>query len=275
VLSLDGPLYELPFAALSRRTGTRSEYLIERHSLRVIPAIEMLGWSSGTAGWTQRFVAVGDAIYNGADPRRKSTIHARSEDSLARLPGSADEIRKSAEAWGIDKEPVLLTGRAVNEQTLRDALQLRPAVLHFATHVVKHAASPDQVLIALGLQDNGEAGYLGPAEVASMKHAIGLVTLSGCGSGQGSALPGLGLFGLTRAWLMAGARSVAATYWPIADDDGRLVSTFYQKLRQLKSSLAAPEVAEAMRQAQIEMLQSGGPRAHPAYWAAFFVLGKE
>jgi CHAT domain-containing protein len=175
----------------------------------------------------------------------------------------------------MDSEPVLLTGRAINEQSLQQALQLRPAVLHFATHVVKHAVSPDQVLIALGLQDNGQAGYLGPAEVASMQNAIGLVTLSGCGSGQGSALPGLGLFGLTRAFLMSGARTVAATYWPVADDDGHLVSTFYKELRQRKSSLDAPDVAEAMRQAQLTMLRSGGSRAHPAYWAAFFVLGKE
>ena len=75
--------------------------------------------------------------------------------------------------------------------------------------------------------------------------------------------------GLTRAWLMAGARAVVATEWATPDDVGIFFRRFYQHLR--RSSLRDP--AEALRAAQIEALRSNDWRSQPSFWAGYFALG--
>jgi CHAT domain-containing protein len=92
------------------------------------------------------------------------------------------------------------------------------------------------------------------------------VVLSGCRAGSGSSVPGEGIAGLGRAWLLAGVHSVAATLWPVDDDSGEFLQAFYRLLQD------APE--EAVRQAQLEMIESGTWRARPRYWAAYFVMGR-
>jgi CHAT domain-containing protein len=156
-----------------------------------------------------------------------------------------------------------------------DAIAKRPAVLHLAAHVLPHPQSPDQVLIALGLQPDGMANYLSPADIAAARTPVGLVTLSGCGSAAGAALPGLGLFGLTRAWLVSGASAVVATHWPIADDSGEIMAAMYGELGTNLGHITASEVAKALQAAQIRMAESSGWRSDPAYWSAFTVAGKD
>ena len=95
-----------------------------------------------------------------------------------------------------------------------------------------------------------------------------LVVLSACRTGLGQ-LSSDGIVGLTRAFFYAGAPSVVATLWDVADEPTfRLVSTFYSQLA------AAPDKALALRAAQLSMLRAlragevkvpiGGYRRHPA-----------
>jgi CHAT domain-containing protein len=275
ILSLDGPLFEVPFAALVSRTAPL-EYLIERHSLRLTTSASVAPRTSEDVELASAFVGIGDPVYNRADPRWKGERdEAASRSELPRLPGTAREIRKCAVAWQADSEAVLLTGVAVNRRNLAAALAKRPAVLHWATHVVSDSTEPDHVLLALGLQSEDGESYIGPAEISAWRHHVGLVTLSGCGSGLGSVLPGLGLFGLTRAWLVSGADTVLATYWPVGDDDGELLSTMYAQLRDKRMTSETLEVAKALQQGQINALRAGGPHHDAARWAAYFVVGKE
>jgi CHAT domain-containing protein len=96
--------------------------------------------------------------------------------------------------------------------------------------------------------------------------------LNGCHSGQGDALPGAGLMGLTRAWIGAGARSVLATQWDIPDEAGaRIMVEFYRTLK------AWPErgPAFALQQAQSEFMKSRPSANTPQIWGAYFLLGRE
>jgi len=79
------------------------------------------------------------------------------------------------------------------------------------------------------------------------------------------------LLGLTRAWLVAGARSVIASAWPTPDTNGALFQSLYRHLA------ARPEAgpAEALRAAQLEMIRSGDWRANPRYWGAYFAMGAQ
>lgn len=80
---------------------------------------------------------------------------------------------------------------------------------------------------------------------------------------------GEGLIGLTRGFLYAGARGVAASLWKVDDDaTAELMTRFYHGMFSLGLSPAA-----ALRKAQIEMWQQ--QRWHsPYYWAAFVLQGQ-
>ncbi|MBI3693728.1 MAG: CHAT domain-containing protein, partial [Acidobacteria bacterium] len=98
-----------------------------------------------------------------------------------------------------------------------------------------------------------------------------MVLLNGCDSGTGRNLPGAGVVGLARAFLAAGARSVCATRWRVPEEEGALVERLY---RSLAGRAGAPvDRAEALRQAQREMIRAGDWRAEPRYWAAYFLMG--
>ena len=99
----------------------------------------------------------------------------------------------------------------------------------------------------------------------------GLVVLSGCHSAEGAQLPGTGLLGLTRAWLMAGAESVIGSNWAMPDESGALFGALYRNL----SGERGGSPATALRAAQMEMIRSGGWRARPGYWGAYFVVGNQ
>ena len=73
-----------------------------------------------------------------------------------------------------------------------------------------------------------------------------LVTLSGCETALGREIRGEGLVGITRAFLLAGARQVVASLWPISDRaSARLMEQFYGNLVNEGNS-----PAEALRAAQ-------------------------
>ena len=271
IMSLDGPLFEVPFAALPADPGHPGQFLGEAHTLRQKPAATLRSGGERKAG--SLFAGVADAVYNGADSRMKLTGRAQLE--LQRLPATRSELEMCSRAWGGDSGAALLIGPGVGRAGIESLVAKNPRVLHIGTHVIRHPQAPDQVMIALGLKADGEAEFLTPAEIVRWRSPLGLVTLSGCGSGGGESRPGLGLFGLTRAWLVAGAESVVSSYWPIPDDDGQMLAAMYEELRSKGGGTNPTEVAAALQKAQARMRASGGWRTHPFYWAAFFVVGKE
>ncbi len=279
LMALDGELFELPFAALVvDENAGRPTFLIERHSLEIVPSAHLLAAAPQVRSWrSRRFIGIGDAVYNTADPRWHGPRDSRPM-RLPRLVASAREIHSCAQAWGPDA--LLLEGTAVSRTAVACALQREPAVLHFATHIIPSGQAPGQGLIALGLEPGGAPDFLDAFEIATWRVNLGLVVLSGCSSGVADALPGAGLMGLTRSWLAAGAQAVAASLWPTPDDTGELFRSFYRHLResaeQAESGIGrglAP--AKALERAQLDMLRSGAWRSLPKYWAAYFLVGKE
>jgi CHAT domain-containing protein len=90
------------------------------------------------------------------------------------------------------------------------------------------------------------------------------VTLSACETALGSLANGDDMVGLTRGFLYAGASSIVASLWPIADrETTELMSAFYVDLKSMGK-------AEALRNAQLAA-RSRFP--HPFYWAAFHISG--
>ena len=292
ILALDGPLFEVPFAALVQASNSRSNtptYVVEHHAIQIVPGVWAL-FSRTRSNWNGPVVGVGDPIYNRADPRlphalsggRANSVETRPRTvvrsmELARLVGSGREIETYGSIWrSYGYQPLLLTGGAANRQMLMAALRRNPSVVHVAAHVLFSPQHSSPGLIALALQPSDEVELLSATEISALRLDFGLVVLNGCSSARGEALPGAGLMGMTRAWLAAGARAVIATRWATSDQqEGELLRSFYNRLASLTRSRPKPSYAQILQQAQLAELHAGGFRANPAYWAAYLCVERD
>ncbi len=106
LLSLDGALFNVPFAALVPGQGANPVYLVDTHTLQTVSGALLLTAASDSAsGERQRrgeFLGVGDPIYNQVDPRWRGPLASRSSTGqLQRLVGSrqvAAHIDKAMQA---------------------------------------------------------------------------------------------------------------------------------------------------------------------------------
>ncbi len=277
LLAPDEELFDLPFPALSPAQG---RFLIEDHSLQLAPGARMLRRDGSRPPARGGFLAVGDPIYNQADPRAKkdsmwpwSSLLSRTKYEggpvFARLWGTGREIEVSAQAWGAE-ENMLLTGRQVSPENFWQQTGKKPDIIHIATHILEENEKPHAGWIAFSLGPDGRVRYVTPEDVLANSVSARLVVLSGCSSGKADFQPASGLMGLTRAWIGAGAGAVLATRWPTVDDDGAFFGSFYRNLRQ--SDPIHP--AEALRNASKDMLKSGTWRANPSFWTGYFLVNE-
>ncbi len=268
ILSLEGPLFELPAAALRTRTG----YLVETHSLQITPSATWLRKASTTPSSTN--VGVGDPIYNWADERLRPAEWSmrpslyQTPGQLNRLVASGEELQRVTAIWGA--RSTALRGEGASRAAFVASLSTAPGNVFLATHVVANEDQRDRAFLAFSVGEGGRPELLGTTDIAMLQVPGALVVMSGCSSGVGQASAGAGLLGLTRAWLSAGASAVVASSWPVEDSRGELLPAFYRNLTSRSNTLSA---AEALRRGQVEMIHSGTWQADPAYWAAFHVTG--
>jgi len=117
-------------------------------------------------------------------------------------------------------------------------------------------------------------GVLTALEVSGMDlHGTDLVTLSACETGRGDVKTGEGVFGLRRAFALAGANNLMMSLWPVADEETALqMEIFYKNYRAGKSPV------EALRITQIESINrlraKNNGYANPTLWAPFIVQRK-
>jgi CHAT domain-containing protein len=264
-LELDGPLYQLPFAALVTGQDARGPvYLVQRAALQSVPGALLLKRDAVPAGGA--LLGIGDPIYNAADARYRGRL-GQKDLTLTRLPGTADELHACARAWNSPNSR-LLTGADAEPAAIEAAMARDPAIIHFATHVIAGPGDFRTGLIALSLDSSGAMGLLGPKDILARPVNAKLVVVNGCHSAQGQALPSAGLMGLTRAWIGAGASAVLALQWDVPDTAAEsLMIDFYRILR------GHPErgASYALRQAQLSALQN---QQSPRSWAAYSLLSR-
>jgi CHAT domain-containing protein len=182
--------------------------------------------------------------------------------SALALPGVKDEIAAI--------EPVLPGTRMLDAAFTVDSFRREAAteahqIIHIASHGVfggeaesSYILAYDDILTLDGLQMLLKSDQF-------RKTPIELLTLSACETAEGNDRSPLGISG---AAIKARAKSVLGTLWPVDDNAARQVmEKFYRGL--MTSHLSK---AEALRQAQIELLRSD-EFSHPFFWAPFLLVG--
>jgi len=116
------------------------------------------------------------------------------------------------------------------------------------------------------LRPGMEDGILTAYEISQMNLSnTELVVLSACETGLGDIQGNEGVYGLQRAFKIAGAKYLIMSLWQVPDKQtSLLMTTFYKKW--LEEKMAIPE---AFRVAQRELREAG---LDPYYWAGFVLV---
>jgi CHAT domain-containing protein len=211
--------------------------------------------------------------------------------SLALNPGafSRDSLKSllvigSPEPVGAEYQPLPYAGAEVRnvkqrlvtlEQTIYEGSRAEPSayrasdpgkysIIHFAAHASANRESPLESAIILS--SSSDSFKLYARDVMKMPLRAELVTISACRGAGARVYSGEGLVGFTWAFLQAGARNVIAGLWDVTDSStAQLMDHLYEQLNAGKSP------AEALREAKLSMIHSGGSFRKPYYWGPFQV----
>ncbi|WP_370088038.1 tetratricopeptide repeat protein [Ekhidna sp.] len=209
--------------------------------------------------------------------------------NLAQLPGSEEEIRQIGNIldFGWDVKTYLKSD--ANELKIRSAYN--PTVLHIATHgffgdrfnFIASNSPINNPLFKSGIYLTGASqtfsrfmdgiatipendGILTAYEAMNLDLSrTQLVVLSACESGLGDIENGEGVYGLQRAFMVAGARNIITSLSKVEDKaTSELMVLFYQKFKETN------QVRESLRYAQLKLREK---YSDPKVWGAFILTG--
>ncbi|MCR4438616.1 MAG: CHAT domain-containing protein [bacterium] len=245
-----GPLHYLPFACLVDPQG---RYLIETFSLATAPSGTVLGMCMEGGS---RFLST---------PRQEFRVLALGNPTLPGqprpLPMAAKEVESISRSFAkVDK----FLGTSATETVVK-AAQSPYDVYLFSCHGEYDSANPlfSSLLLA---PDKENDGRLEAREVFSLRLESYLVAMSACETALSSIAGGDEIIGLTRSFVFAGASSLFASLWKVDDlATAVMVKRFVRYLAEGESR------ARALQRAQLLVMSE--VNAHPAYWAAFQLIG--
>lgn len=298
LIAPDGALNLIPFEALPDIT---EGYLVERFAVSYLTTGRDLLRLKTPRPMSSAPLVIADPDFGNrlsatttANTKRQRTSAARrsltsgkdlSQVYFAPLLGSALEARKIKQLF---PETIMLTGAQATETALHRIAA--PRLLHLATHGFfinpsqtearpKTATTTLHPMLRSGLalaganvrsqREGADDGLLTALEASGLNlWGAQLVTLSACDTGLGEVRTGEGVYGLRRAFTLAGAETLMMSLWPVSDLVTReLMSAYYTRLQQGESRGAS------LRQTQLEMLKRPN-RRHPFYWAGFIQAGE-
>lgn len=159
-----------------------------------------------------------------------------------------EDVETAGAAFGINLE------NANDNPLLRSGLMLAGAA-----KTVSGATAPN-----LASNDNG---ILTAYEAMNLNlEGTQLIVLSACETGLGEVKAGEGVYGLQRAFLVAGADALIMSLWKVDDTaTQQLMKSFYANWIKLRNK------QKAFKQAQLQLMTK---YREPYYWGAFVMMGQ-
>lgn len=208
------------------------------------------------------------------------------------LPFSAHEAKAVGQFyWDSDnREAEVWQGRDASEDRLKSRLKSPaspPRILHLATHgffLDRKPGSSERPLtlagVALAGANDGLYGKSSPAGEDGILYALEalelnlagteLAAFSACDTGRGEVDYSEGVYGLVRAFRIAGARHVLMTLWPLND---RLAYSFMREFYAKWFEAPDRHPAEVLRDIQLAWIRGKDPRrSNPQYWAPYVLI---
>jgi CHAT domain-containing protein/tetratricopeptide (TPR) repeat protein len=264
----DGPLNLVPFEALK---DENNRYVVERHVVSYAPsstALYLMRSRVQAGTRAKALLAVGGIMYDAEKAFTDSTTRSiGSQPSLAPLANSKPEIRAAENAIRSSSN-VVLEAEDATKTNVKRALEHGFGYIHFAVHAVS-GDNPDRASLIMRRDPSiGDDGSLTASEIIRMRLPANLVVLSACDTNVGPIQGEEGVSALSTAFLIAGARTVVSTLWPIEDAATLvLMKAFYAQVAKGVST------AEALTRAKRDLLARFGAASSPIYWAGFIVQG--
>lgn len=290
----DGELNLVSFAGLPQNDGT---YLIEKYPFHYFSNVrELLSREVSPSG--QGLLAIGPPKFgvlaiSGSQTEAK-TSGSDCEDILTE---NLDPLNKTltdsvANMWNrfSNEKVVLCLNDAATEHRFKTEAPGKKVIFvnthGFFLEVCEQAdravwqITEEEPLLRSGFvlqksDSNGrkEDGIVTAEEVAGMNlKGVDLVVLSACETGLGSIKAGDGVYGLRRAFLLAGARRVVSTLWKVRPDRTAMIMQNLMSQPSISPKRMQEIMVEQIRDLRLHSTERN-LMDHPYLWAAFTAAG--
>jgi CHAT domain-containing protein len=276
-ISADGVYNQISLNTLKKNDG---DYLINRYDIIMI-------------GNSKDLIAL--KTQKAAAPKKNAFLLGFPDyggDAVAALPGTKleiDNIGKILKTAGYQTTPYLQ--QAATEAIIKSLKG--PAIVHIATHgyfqpdveqavgisrenaknnpllrsgLLLAGASPTLKGEAMPNLESNDNGVLTAYEAMNLSlDGTDLIVLSACETGLGDVRAGEGVYGLQRAFLVAGANAMVMSLWKVDDAATQaLMTNFYTNLSKGGSKAKAFKLAQQQLMTKFK---------EPYYWGAFVMMG--
>lgn len=293
LISPDGDLNLIPFESLIDEKG---KYLIENHTVSYLTSgRDLLRLKSPRSSKSVMSVIANPLFSENVDAdssSMKKSITATRNISGTYFAPLAGTLAEANSIKSLFPDALIFSEEKATEAALKQISA--PRILHIATHgfflenldelnraeTPKTDSPPELInpLLRSGIALTGANKRAGGANndgILTALEASGLnlwgtklVVLSACDTGLGEVRNGEGVYGLRRAFVLAGTETLMMSLWQVSDVVTRELMTNYYKNLKNGSGRGA-----SLRQAQLEMLKNPN-RRHPFYWASFIQSGE-
>ncbi len=283
-LSADGIYHQVNINTLKNKAG---QFVLETTNLKKLTSLKEV-ISKKDKSLASHAVLIGNPQFSTTTYTDNSINQPIRSTILVPLPGAEKEVNEIKQILNeIKWTQTVHTGNSASEDAVKKLNN--PTVLHIATHgyfdahlsaslnvnpllnsgiLLTNAGDTYHSLYTGKIPDqSAEDGILTAYEATSLKlDKTDLVVLSACETGLGQIASGEGVYGLQRAFKVAGTSEIMMSLWKVDDQTTQeLMVEFYKNWL-----LHSMDKTQAFKSAQLKIKNK---YEHPYYWGAFELVG--
>jgi CHAT domain-containing protein len=290
-LSADGVYHQMNVATLF--DPAKKKFVFDDLDVRIVPSTVLLSRKLTSSRSISKVILFAHPDYGTTVKKNDANLNRDFDlQDVTDLPGTEKE--RVALTDILDSKHIAYhdyAGTDASEENVKGVNE--PSILHFATHgfflndvktntdnheyfgfkgeTLKANPLLRSGLLMAGCQrkeisDSNEDGILTAFEASTLElFNTELVVLSACETGLGEIKNGEGVYGLQRAFAMAGAKQIVMSLWKVDDEaTQQFMTAFYQHY------LDTNDAGEAFRFAQQKIKET---YPSPYFWGAFVISG--